>query len=85
MAPTSWNKAVTYIKNKDNRMAYNLMFKPLFESIKKEMREEGCHESVVHERAKEKTKKIIKANSTAQLTQEPSSPEQKTVLPQTEV
>jgi hypothetical protein len=32
----------------------------LFAQIKQEMREEGCHESVLHARAKVKAKELIK-------------------------
>ena len=60
MAPLSWNKAVKYIKAKDKRMTYNAIFKPLFAQVKQEMRDEGCHESVLKSRAKKKTKELIK-------------------------
>ena len=60
MNPVSWNKAVTYVKAKDKRLAFNAAFKPLFEQCKKELRDEGCHESQVKVRAKQKAKALAK-------------------------
>lgn len=60
MNPVSWNRAVHLIKAKDKRLTYNAMFVPLYKSVKQEMREEGCHESVLKRRAKTKTKELIK-------------------------
>lgn len=59
--PVSWNKAVKYIKAKDARLTYNLTFKPLYDTVKKEMRDEGTHKSVLKRRAKAKVKELIKA------------------------
>ncbi len=80
-APVSWNKAVKYIKAKDVRLTFNARFRPLFAALKKEMREEGCHESIVKERAKEKAKAILKAEDQALFAPEPNSPESQALLP----
>lgn len=56
----NWDKARKYIVDKDKRMTYNNRFRPLYKVVKKEMREEGCHNKEVNKRAKQKVKNIIK-------------------------
>jgi hypothetical protein len=59
------------------------MFKPLYAQVKQEMREEGCHESVLHKRAKEKTKELIKAKlAVAAITPEQSGQVQEGLQPE---
>jgi hypothetical protein len=85
MAPVSWNKAVKYIKAKDKRLTYNATFKPLFAQVKQEMREEGCHESVLKRRAKKKTKELIKNKlALATVAAQQGSAGQEEVQPQSE-
>jgi hypothetical protein len=82
MNPVSWNRVVKYIKLKDARSAYNTQFIPLFSQVKQEMREEGVHESVLQERAKKKTKELIKAKSLTPAPAEQSYKESQSVLPE---
>lgn len=64
-------------------MTYNAMFKPLFEQIKKEMREEGCHESVLYKRAKAKVKEAIKTKlALATIAAQQGSAGQEAIQPQ---
>lgn len=78
----SWNKAVAYIKLKDARLKYNLEFKPLFAKFKKELREEGTHESVVYKRAKKIVKELLKSKKAiAAITAEQGGAGQEEVQP----